>query len=442
MKQIQQLGLISSIFLILFFAIIGFEKELISPLILLLFIVVLILSVPINKPSKKIIISFFLFYSGWGLLIALSIISDPLKDYYNALDSTTFYKITETFNNVKTFESFIIQFKKISLIYQDTLGWNLLLAINASIANIIDKNNIYIHIILNSFIGGLCVQQLYVLIKNNLEIEKAKKWTYLLGIFSFIPIFTPTLLRDVLILFMFLLAYNTVLPKQHLWIVKILIIALITSFIRPESGIVVLGFLILLLRQVKLSTIFISLIAIIFLLPLILNYFEKIKATYETYIIYSEELNDSSGLGQVLFSLPIGFRELFVSVYSQIQPFPSINAVNEGFNANGHSVFRIYEIFAGIFHLALWSFIIYSISVRRIRKSIPFEYYLLLILTLTFLAGSIYTFSHRRAMSLYPSIYICAIWCYYKLTPNERKYLFSLTIITMISLNLAYYLIK
>ncbi|SFB41663.1 hypothetical protein [Algoriphagus aquimarinus] len=440
MTQIKIAGILSSALLLILFIFLWIENGLISPFLYFIgfFLGTLLI---LNQEKKIILISFFAFYSFWGITVTLILVQDPSTDFYHTFDSITFYELSNIIGNTDNFSEFMANFNDISIKYSDTFGWNFFLGLNSYIANIIDDNNVYIHVIVNSFIGSVSILIIYVILLENFSKAIAIKWTVLLGFFSFIPIFTPTLVRDVIIALLFLIAYKVTLHKTRYWILKVILIAAITSLFRPESGIVILGFLILIFKRIQLWRIGVVVIGVIVLMPVLSQYYERLISTYEVYNRYSEELNNPSGLGTKLLSLPMGLRELAVVTFSQIQPFPTFGVLYN-LSEKSSSPFRFYEVIVSLIHVILWSFIVFSLFRKEIRKLMPREFVLLLILTVFFLAGSIYTFSHRRAFPMYPSIYLLSIWCYYKLDSMRRRNIIFFSVFGIISLNIIYFLIK
>lgn len=440
MKLIKIAGFISFILLLILFVVIWIEFYIIS-LIIFYFVFVGFILLFTKRDNKNILLSFFSFYSFWGLLVTIFLVDNPLIDYYYGYDSITFYEISSGISNANDFNNFFNNFKTYSEKYIDTIGWNFVLGINAFFSKFIDKNNIYVHVLTNSLIGCISTVLFYRLLLNRYPREISLKWTIVFGFFSFIPVFTPTLFRDVIVSLFFLMAYNVVLKNGRFWIFQIVIIALITSFFRPESGIVMLGFLIIIFKRIILWKILVICLSILVFQPFLIQYLERISDVYEVYSSYSQDFADPSGLGAKLFGLPLGLRELAVIIFSQIQPFPSLNVVLDSSNPSS-SYFRIYEVIVSMIHVILWSFVLIALFIKKIRIQMPREYLLLLFLTLIFLAATIFTFSHRRAFSIYPGIYLLSIWCFYNLNSKQRLYAISLSIFSIISLNIIYFIIK
>lgn len=435
------MSLVKYIFLfiiLLLLFLIYIEEGLLSPLLVFFFFYLFSYFLLQNRYLKNLYLSSYFFYSFCSLLVGLFLINDPSIDYFYAFDNVFFYSIAEELGNSSSFYEFIIKFNQVSEIYYDTRGWNFLTGMLSYFSGIIDRVNYYSLSFLNPFIGSLSILVIYKVLVYEFGETLAKKYIVPFLYLSFIPIFSSTLLRDLLIALLFFINTYLVLTKKSYWFFWFIIVSLIIYTIRPESAFIVFGLVTLYYRKYNLYYFSIIIIAITIFSFLFYNYLIDFLYVYDTYKSYSIDQSTGSGFGSVLFSFPIGVREILVTIFSQIQPFPWSTL----FQVGKSSVFGLYEMIIGIFHFFSLLVVFYVLIIKGKLLKLNHNYIFMLLILFIFLIGSIYTFSHRRSFCLYLGLYINFFWSLSFLNKKTIFNILAFTIIILLGINVLYEVIK
>lgn len=314
----------------------------------------------------------------------------------------------------------------------------------AYFSNLIDgSNTIIIQKMLSPFFGGIFSVVLYSTLKyqfkDTLFVLKA---TFAYSLLSAVFVYSTSLMRDIDIalayMIFFYIFFQTSSYKNFF---LLLLVALITTYLRTESGLVLYGtsliYVYLYVRKIQstnIKLVLYILVAVLFSIVVSAMYIEigrKIVNLNEANIQSTAAKASADSIGLLLNKLPFPMNYVTKVLFGQIQPFPFLNAID-----------RPPEAISGIF----WPFVLiimfYALIKKNIRSLIDIKIKYLLIVAIAILFLMSAEPMARRMMSVYPIIYITSLYVFLIVPNNEIKRIFSLYLFGIISLNVFYYILK
>lgn len=411
-----------------------------------------------EKESKtaalKIFVLFYFVYFVYAFAVDKIYIANPRVDYFISIDSFKFYSYTEDVLHAhKSLFSVYVEIFN-NFIYSDSPGYYYLSATIGYFANIIGTNNYFIQQLVIVFLTAFIPVFLYKIALIYFDHQRARKIAITFGLFTHIVAYSATLLRDIHIAFLFIIAFYLLLTeKGFIKLAYLMLIGGIVWSFRVENGIFFLGIIglycILFIREHKkrpikfIPIILLMLGALVFILLRINinNLLLVISGTTDRYAQSSMDTADQNGLGVAILKLPHGPRELGRLVVSQISPFPAYIGFNTSLGVFKMMAFTI--VIATSYWFFTWFLIISAIIKKNFREIIPFNVKVaFFIAILLILAGSLGTGDFRRLMCVYPIVYLVAAFFFFSMKKAKRISVIKYSIILYIGLHILYASIK
>lgn len=241
----------------------------------------------------------------------------------------------------------------------------------------------------------------------------AAKYTITFSCCSLVLFYSSVIIRDVAILPFFLYALDYLTHKFKLYrLILLFLFAFAVWGIRLYSGLFYFIFPFsytifwIIGRTRKHVTILLFMLLFLFLLPVVVtsSVGEQTQAELETYEILSSERNEN-GLFNKLSKLPIGLKQLSLTLFSQISPFPPYQHIQKSSNFSefimGLDSF-IYEIY--------WFFIVFMFAYLAVFKNrlkiLSREELLLVLIAVLYIIANTAHPDIRRMMPVYPILYM------------------------------------
>ncbi len=311
----------------------------------------------------------------------------------------------------------------------------------------IDGTNVIItQKLLSPFFGGLFSVVLYSTLKYQFKnTVTAFNATIVYGLFSAIFMYSTPMLRDIDIALTYMLFFYLFLQKgSFINVLSMLLVAFMTYFLRNESGLVLFSLTILSLyfsvkelknkwlRMISYLVLFVLFLAFAYLsISVIVSISEHYSSMAKDRIMHGITGSSAGAFSSIFEKLPFGLSHSAKVMFGQMQPFPLFTVID-----------RPSEMISGIF----WPFVIimmlYGVIHKHIREKIDIKvkYLLLVAIAILFLMSA--EPETRRMLSVYPIIYITAIYAFNSISKDKINRMFYSYLFGLISLNVLYYLLK
>lgn len=285
---------------------------------------------------------------------------------------------------------------------------------------------------------------------NNIDKKKSFNYTLIICLFSVLFFYSTQLLRDVPVMFLYLLGiyftFNTIFSWINL--LKILIVVIFSFTLRVETGIFLMllipVYLILTIQASKKRNIAILSSVIVFLLGLTflaINFSQIFLILNDNSEIYLES-DKGTGVIGTLQNIPI-IGSILAILYNAIQPFPfwSKYQINGSFDRpEVYNIMTFPLSFASFFNWIVIFFILTFAFHNKIRKKvIPFVSRPLLYqlyLGILFLYIQALVIDQRRLMAYYVVFYIFFYIIWVNISKNDKGRLFMCALSSYVVLQL------
>lgn len=307
------------------------------------------------------------------------------------------------------------------------------------------NSNLYVSMQFSSLlVGALSSGVVYKLfLVNNFNINKAYNYTIILCVSSILFIYTTILLRDIHVMFLYLLGIYITFNKKFSIssFLFLVLIILISCTLRIETGlflsVLIPIYLYLTMEKSKNKNIFVGLSLIVFLILFLLvlvsfnNVLELAKNNQEYYI----ESDKGEGVIATLQSIPILGAVLSI-FYNAIQPLPFWLKMDISFDPTrpeSYNIMNFPTAISGFFNWIVVSFIGYFLIFKRVRQLVGASISKPLLVNL--LVGFIFLYiqssviSQRRLMAYYVLYYIFFFIIFNKLSVVDRRNLLTALIL-------------
>lgn len=247
----------------------------------------------------------------------------------------------------------------------------------------------------------------------------AFKYSLLYALFSYILYYSPWIMRDIHISLLFVVFFNTIAGRFNFInvIYQVLLLLVLLEF-RPETGMFIIPFIIYYVYSMKgndsiskKTKYFFRAMIILALIPGFIVSLYFFQVGLESLKYYDEgmisNMNDVGQMAQIIYSLPIGIRNIIIAFYSQISPFPCWTRLLDSKTLLQTEINIAYTI-APIF----W-FVVFYIVVKGTFKQyryFPGTYKVFVWFMLFFLLLNSVNMDIRRMMCCYPITYLLFIW--------------------------------
>lgn len=275
-----------------------------------------------------------------------------------------------------------------------------------------------------------------LLLVNQFKPKKAFKYAIIICLFSVLFFYSTQLLRDIHIMFLYLLGIYLTFEKKFSLsrLAKLIIVILLSCTLRIETGlfqfILVPVYLLLTMQQSKKKVAAVSMSAVIavgglFMLATYSNQVVSIlKNNSEIYL----ESDKGSGVIGTLQNIPVAGNVLSV-IYNAVQPLPfwSKLTTNDDFRPESYNIMTFPLSFASLFNwIALFYISAYMFNGkirRKVSKNIskPLLYQLYIGFIFLYIQSAV--ISQRRLMAYYVIFYILFYIVYTTVTKKSREHL-------------------
>lgn len=400
--------------------------------------------------SSAVFISFFLFLFISFILIILISSSDSERSkifnlyftitplyviycfiaYLGYIDNNGFYFYPDQgyFYGIASdlgWKSSIIEIYRTTIISRahiETEGAHFLFGTIAYLADTyFDGNSVLIQSLHISFIGILSNIFVFKILRVYFSEKISLRYTLYFALLSPIFYYSPWLLRDVHIAFLYVIAIYLALRSISIWNTAwFFLVFLVTAQFRLEHALVLLLFPIAHLYHNKEINSFVKsiwpviyFIGIGVILVLLNSKFDSIVTaldSYEKYDLYTHEsVEGDSGIGAKLYSLPFGIKQIALVVNSQLTPLPPWASINFSQNIYILVCASVLAMVA-IYWSYVFLFVLFSFVTTKVLFQLPKSLFIFLGILILFLFLNASNINARRIMSVYPIIFIVFVF--------------------------------
>jgi len=291
-----------------------------------------------------------------------------------------------------------------------------------------------------------------ILIKNNFNLQKAFKYAIIINTCTIILFYSSQALRDIHIALLYLIAIYLTFNESFsiLNIAKILLLILITTTFRVESGMFLLvlipAYLLITLHNKKQRSlvIIISLFTLIVLMYFIVLYYNKMLSVFEAnQEAYFEGITEGSGVISTLQKVPI-VGDFASIIYNALLPMPFwINNYWDGENPLGGEVYNIMNFpksISAFFNCLVIVYIFFWIFSKELKKktkryiSKPLQYQLWIGIVFLYMQSAV--IDKRRLIAYYCMFYIFFFIIYNRIGAEYKNQITLTAIFVFISLQI------
>ena len=317
--------------------------------------------------------------------------------------------------------------------------------------NCFDGNSVLFQTIYVSFFTLLINLFVFKILQFYVPKRSAFKYCIYYMLFAYVLAGSPWILRDNHIALFFSIAiYIVHLSFSLRRFVTLLILQIIVYEFRFEHGIFFIFFPLIYLWVKGGENKFKHLYYLIVILSAVLVTLQSVSyinssvntmvTTANYYIQLTQtQAEESGGLGNLLYQLPIGVKQIAILFFSQISPFPPWYSIAKAPNI----YFAIHGIILG-FSSIFWGYVVFT-SIKGLKShfySFPRLTIWLVVFAIILLLGNTTNISVRRIMAVYPVIYILYVVTQTQNTRiQNRRNLIQYSLIYSLLL-IAYLLIK
>lgn len=285
--------------------------------------------------------------------------------------------------------------------------------------NHLDGASVYNLTLSHTAFGIISINILFKILSRKFDATKAKKYTLYFAFLSPFFTYSVVIMRDIIIACIYIYIIDLILKEfKYVNVLRILTVIVLCVGIRLYSGLFALVFLVFYIykkisssKYSKISLIVVGLAFVIIAGQHIVgsDIFRQSSDELTSYVEY--DADRSSGFSSKLVSLPMGFKEIAMSLYSQVHPFPFYDMIRLAKNASIFYLTIIKSISTLWWYYVFFGFI-YALFIKKYIKRLSF--------TQLFLTGIIFLYiilnsvqiDVRRIMAIYPLIYLMYLQIY------------------------------
>lgn len=279
--------------------------------------------------------------------------------------------------------------------------------------SLLDGGSILFLTLAHSLFGILSSTVLYRVLLMYFSSIKAFKYALIFSLLSVFHFYSGVIIRDIIIAYFYLLVIEIVLNKYSLKnLIKIFIILIITLGLRLYSGLFISVFILFYIyipfkksrfKPLLMPLYILTIIALISSLTLIIQKSIDELAFYQQFSLDRGKL--SGGLSNYLLNLPIGLKQIVLTLYSQFNPFPPFAPL---LSANTFS--QYYMSLLILIYSIWWAYIFFPLLILLLYKGafkkITIEFKILFFISIIFITINTAHIDVRRIMPVYPILYL------------------------------------
>lgn len=361
---------------------------------------------------SKVFIFSFIIYSLYALNVYLAYVARG--SIFISPDEYHFYSISESLGRYSDIFS-IFRDCFIDRIHIENEGAHFYRGALAYFANnFLIENSVLLQYMNSAFIASLSQIFIYKILRTYISSIYSYKYIIIYVLFSFVILSGGKLTRDVYINFLFSIGLYLTLTEFNIKrLIYLLIVVLITIQFRLEHGLFMIFMPIVYIyeqarhnvkyKYLRYLFIILALIVLFLLSALLIKYIDAIRSTMEGYVEYTRNSAEHGGLGKYILRLPVGLKQVFTVIYSQISPFPAWYGISDSSDIY-ELLSEILEMFSPVF----WFIVSYSVffAILKNWKSLERIDKLLLIVYIVFLFFNSANMNPRRLVCMYPIPYL------------------------------------
>lgn len=344
-----------------------------------------------------------------ALLVSISF---SATDYYLVSDSSryieNYMQRTQMFFDSEDLYKCYFEFSDSNLLY------NAYLNIMAMFANTkLDGMTVFGMTLLQTVWGMLSSIVLFRILARHIEVERAYSYTLMFALCSLFLFYSTVIIRDIIICFLYLCAFDIVDRKFSLFGVLILLILIFLTWgIRLYSGIFMVVFLAyyvyVWLRNSHLKSVATILVAVVIIIAgvglMASSLMEQTTAELQGYEELSAE-RSAGGIISKLQSLPSGISHLAIVLFSMIRPLPPLG-IYAGAETFSHFTMSTLFLISGFFWFVVFYTLCYKLFIQKYIFKIPVEKVVLLMVCLVFLMANASHPDIRRMLPVFPVLFV------------------------------------
>ena len=261
--------------------------------------------------------------------------------------------------------------------------------------------------------GVLSSIVLFRILARRFDENKAFNLALFYALCSLFLFYSTVIIRDIIICFMYLLAFDIVDQKFSLCgVIKLLLIILIVWGIRLYSGLFLFSFLGYYFYVKLRNTVYRNFATLFFALALVASsgYILASDIVGQTITEMSEyaELaseNSAGGVVSKLQSLPPGISHFAIVLFTMIKPLPPLG-IYTGVETFSHFTISTLVLVAGFFWFVIFYSLCYQLFIKKYIFKIPFERIVLLLICLVFMLANASHPDIRRMLPVFPILFV------------------------------------
>lgn len=400
-------------------------------------------------------------------LLIILFVTFPLYLFYvllvnaNYVESNSFFLYPDQYGLFQDSEDLgnnksiikIYQLCFIDRIHYEMEGFYFLMGVISYISNtFFDGNSVLLQSMHISFLAILTNLLMYKFLKNNEVQRNILKYTITYAILSPIFFYSPWILRDIHIAFLFMVGLVLISSKFSFkkLLLLLFIIFLVFEF-RVENGLFMIIFVPYYIifkarshRYFKFATfsfVIIFIISLPFLVELLIPKFKNTITLLENYETYTLESLENQGLGKYLYRLPFGLKHIAIVLYSQITHFPPW-AIIEISQTPYQILIGIISLVKSVFWSLLFILSVISLFSKNARKILNKNLILLLLFFILYLFLNSSNINDRRLLAMYPILFLYIGNLNLKISKKEMNHFLKIASIIYLVMMISYIFIK
>lgn len=279
--------------------------------------------------------------------------------------------------------------------------------------NRLDGMTVYGMTLLQTVWGIMSAIVLYRILARRFDFNKSYRYTLVFALCSLFLFYSTVVIRDIVICFLYLCAFDVVDQKFSLkGLIKLFIIMILVWGIRLYSGIFAGAFigyyLYVQFRTSRLKSVvtFLFAFVLIFAVGAILtsSLGQQTAAELEGYQELSAE-RSAGGIVSKLLLLPPGISHFAIVLFTMVRPLPPF-AIYSGVQTFSHIVMSSMCLVAGFFWFVVFYSLCYQLFFKKYIFKIPFEQVVMLLVCLVFMLANASHPDIRRMLPVFPILFV------------------------------------
>lgn len=395
------------------------------------------------------------FYSVYTVYILFSIVAYldflQLGDFFLFPDQNDYYRVGSVLGESNSITQIFYECFVQRIHYEGEGAYFFFGTIAYVANNYFDGNSILLQSLHVSFLAIIINIFVYKILVFHTSRDKAFKSSLIFAFFSPLFFYSPWILRDIHITLLY--AIGIYLMHTRFSIKRLLLyipLIVITLEFRLESGVFFLVLPLFYLyfrgrkyryfRELFTGLLVVGLIFIGVIINFLSSSLESTLASFQSYSSYTED-NLGDGLGALLYKLPVGLKQLAITLFSQISPFPPWGKFLESTTIY-EMVISLVRFCGAVYWSCIFLFLCLSLTMKDIRNRINKENLALFLILFTFLLGNSSEMNIRRILCVYPLIFILYVNIKEMIEMKKRVFISNMAIMIYSLLAVTYFAIK